>query len=252
MQRKTMLKWLSLFIFICFFSCQSSKKGKAYQDPFYLYRLGVLHFQEGHLEDAEKNLRESIRLDPKNAPALNALGLTYLTMGRYEDAKLYFEKAIKEMPSYSDAYNNLGVTYLQINDLQKAEEYFNKAKEDTVYNFMPNVWFNLGLIREKQKRYEEAIAFFSEAIKKKENYPIAYLHRGIVFQNLNKFSDALQDLKKYNEMVKDDSEGLYQLGKCLVSLKQIEEGKTYLEKAYFLNPKSEAGILAKKLMEMLP
>jgi len=244
-------KLLSFLFLLFFFGCQSSSN-KILKDPFYLYRLGVLHFQEGHLQDAEKNLKESVRLNPNNAPALNALGLVYLTMGRYEDAKFYLNEAIKVMPSYSDAYNNLGVIYLQTNDLQKAEEYFNKAKEDTVYNLMPNVWLNLGIVKEKQKKYEEAISLFTEAIKKKENYPIAYLHRGISYQEMGKYNEALQDLRKYNEMAKDDPVGLYQLGKCLVSLKQIEEAKTTLEKAYLLGPQTEEGKLAKKLMEILP
>lgn len=251
MQKRVIFKWLRILFLIVLFGCAGSQP-KVYKDPFYLYRLGVLHFQEGHLQEAEKNLLESIRLNPKNAPALNALGLTYLTMGKYEEAKLYFEKTIQVMPSYSDAYNNLGVTYLQIGNLEKAEFYFNKAREDTVYSMMPNVWLNLGIVREKQERYEEAIAFFTEAIKRKENYPIAYLHRGKSYQNLQKYNEALQDLKKYNEMLKDDPEGLYEMGKCLVSLKNVEEGKVYLEKAYLLGPQTEAGKKAKKLMEILP
>lgn len=252
MQKRVIYGLLEVLILTGLISCASSSKPKVYKDPFYLYRLGVLHFQEGHLGEAEKYLKESITLDPKNAPALNALGLTYLTMGKYEEARLYFEKTIQVMPSFSDAYNNLGVTYLQINQLEKAEMYFNKAKEDTVYSLMPNVWLNLGIVREKQGRYEEAIAFFTEAIKRKENYPIAYLYRGKALQNLQKYNEAVADLKKYNEMLKDEPEGLYELGKCLISLKQIDEGKTYLEKASLLAPQSEVGKKAKKLLEILP
>lgn len=252
MHLKTIFRLLNILILVLSFGCASSSKPKIYKDPLYLYRLGVLNYQEGHLSEAEKYLKETINLDPKNAPALNALGLTYLTMGRYEEAKLYFEKTIQVMPSYSDAYNNLGVTYLQINNLEKAEFYFSKAKEDTVYNMMPNVWLNLGIVKEKQEKYEEAIAYYTEAIKRKANYPVAYLHRGKSLQNLKKYEEALEDLKKYNEMIKDDPEGLYEMGKCLVSLKQVEEGKANLEKAYLLGPQTEAGKKAKKLMEILP
>ncbi len=244
-------KLLSFLFLLFFFGCQSSSN-KILKDPFYLYRLGVLHFQEGHLEDAEKNLKESVHLNPKNSAALNALGLVYLTMGKYEDAKFYLNEAIKITPSYSDAFNNLGVVYLQTNDLQKAEECFNKAKDDTVYSLMPNVWLNLGIVKEKQKKFEEAISFFIEAIKKKEDYPIAYLHRGMAYQELGKYNEAFEDFKKYNELVKDEPVGLYHMGKCLISLKRNEEAKSYLEKAYLLGPQLEEGKLAKKLLEMLP
>lgn len=251
MPRNCRLLRILFLILIFLFSCQSSSK-KVFKDPFYLYRLGVLNFQEGHLEEAEKNLKECIQLDPKNAPALNTLGLVYITMGNYENAKIYLNQAIKIMPSYSDAYNNLGITYLQLNELEKAEEYFNKAKEDTVYSLMPNVWLNLGIVKERKKKYEEAIYFFTEAIKKKENYPIAYLYRGMAYQEIEKYNEALQDLKKYNEMIKDDQKGLFQMGKCLISLKQIEEAKASLEKAYLLGPQTEEGKMAKQLLEILP
>ncbi len=253
MLKRKKWKWLShLFLLIFFLSCKTSDRPKAYEDPFYLYRLGVLHLNEGHLNEAEKCFLESIKLDPKSTAALNALGLTYLSMGKYEDAKIYFEKAISVTPFFSDAYNNLGVTYMQMGKYEKAEECFHKARQDSIYVLMPSLWFNLGLLREKQERYDEAIAFYSEAIRKKENYPIAYLRRGIIFEKLGKYEDALKDLRKYNELVKDEPEGLYHLGKCLVSLKNIEEAKVHLEKAYFLGPLTESGKLAKKLLEILP
>ncbi len=113
-------------------------------------------------EDAEPELRESFRLNPRHAPALNflgysyaerntrldealdliqraleidawsgayldSLGWTYYQMGRYTDARGPLERAAREMPKDATILEHLGDVYLSLDDTDAAVAAWRRA-----------------------------------------------------------------------------------------------------------------------------
>src|SRR6266852_1974810 len=72
--------------------------------------LGVIAFQRGAHERAEKLISQAIAWHHANAPAHNNLGNVLLKLGRARDAVASYRQAIALQPAYLDAHANLCAT----------------------------------------------------------------------------------------------------------------------------------------------
>lgn len=79
------------------------------------------------LEAAEKNLREALRLDPRNLETLNALGLVKVQQRRAQEGAQYFAEAVKQKRDYAPALLNLAVVeQLYLSEPQRALQTYRK------------------------------------------------------------------------------------------------------------------------------
>lgn len=72
-------------------------------------KLASAQLRSRELLAAEKSFNEALRLDRKNAEALNGLGLIQVQRNRPRDAAQFFSAALKEQPNYAPALLNLAV-----------------------------------------------------------------------------------------------------------------------------------------------
>ena len=250
---RTPLDLIGALALLLLVSCATGPKVPASQkDPFYLYQMGVNHFQQGHLPEAERYLKDSLKYDPRNAATHNSLGLALLLQGKLPEAEGSFRRAIEINSSFADAHNNLGVTYLQMGELDKAGQELGIAKLDTVYSTNPSVWLNLGLVEMKKGAPGEAVALFNEALSRDKDYAVAYFHRGQAYEAMDRPALAVDDYRVYSEARKDDPEALFNYGRCLVNLQRGDEARPLLERVKFLAPSGRFGTEAAKLLAILP
>ena len=97
-----------------------------YRVKVYLNR-GMLQFQLGEYDLAEKEFTSALQIDPKNAIANHSLGMLKYETQQYDEAISYFVKALKQDDKSPITHYNLGMTYLKIEDKENACYYFNKA-----------------------------------------------------------------------------------------------------------------------------
>ena len=64
----------------------------------------------GKYEEAEKETRKAIELEPENASYHNSLGITLLKMGKYEEAEKETRKALELEPENAKYHNSLRIT----------------------------------------------------------------------------------------------------------------------------------------------
>jgi tetratricopeptide (TPR) repeat protein len=161
------------------------------------YNLAAILEARGELDGASAQLRETVRVRPRFAPAHAALGqvlakqgqpqqaLTELetarrlqpgladidirvgsvlgTLGRTAEAEAAFAESIRRQPGNADAHYNLGITLAQSGRLPEAAREF--AATIDLRPSDVEARFNLGLALEKLGRIDEAIAQFSEALR---------------------------------------------------------------------------------------
>lgn len=96
-------------------------------EAFYL--LGYIHFQQKNYEEAEQVFRQTIRLEPNHANALNDLGITLEYVGRSAEAIEYYERSV-----------NTGTN--------------------------PDAFFNLALLEEKRGQYAKAISLYERYLQR--------------------------------------------------------------------------------------
>ncbi len=95
-----------------------------------LYARSLSYDRMGNVEQAEKDLREIIKNDPKDADSLNALGyLLTISTTRYQDARELIGKALELRPDSPAVMDSMGWVMFKLGELEGAESWLRKAFE---------------------------------------------------------------------------------------------------------------------------
>lgn len=124
---------------------------------------------EGDLEAAADLYKKSIGSYP-TAEAHTFLGWTYSFMGRIDDAIRECRKAIEVDPSFGNPYNDIGAYLLQKGDVDEAIPWFLRALEAPRYESYCFPHMNLGRAYEAKRRWVEAAAEFAKALEARPDY----------------------------------------------------------------------------------
>lgn len=89
---------------------QSATHGTSYA-PIALVNLGLMHEEEGRLDQAESHYREALAIDPGAPKANNNLGVVFMVRGESELAEEQFRREIQFNPDNAEAHFNLGLFY---------------------------------------------------------------------------------------------------------------------------------------------
>jgi tetratricopeptide (TPR) repeat protein len=112
----------------------------------------------------------------EEAYGCNMRGLEALEKGDLQAAHELFSEAMDKFPGYSDAQNNLGVVYFRKGDVGQAEEIWRAlAGHDPAYALARH---NLGIVAFHEKRYDDAAAYFEEALKTNKKLAQSYIMLG--------------------------------------------------------------------------
>lgn len=102
--------------------------GKAPENGIVYYDLSLAHTESGQLDEARKDLSQSLKYEP-SARAYSALGSLLLLEGKYDDAAADYNQAIALNPNSYVAYANLGDAYGWNGKQAEAVNAFRKAAE---------------------------------------------------------------------------------------------------------------------------
>lgn len=87
-----------------------------------MFEAGVERARAGDLVEAEKVLRETLKLAPRYAPALQILGTVLLNRGNVQPALDAFRQSLAVNPLNPETYLNMGAAYLRLGNLNSALE----------------------------------------------------------------------------------------------------------------------------------
>lgn len=134
------------------------------------------HFADGthllHRGEAERALpllKEANRLNPDHFDAALNLSGAYILVGNFKEAVPLLESLSQSFPDNDMVWTNLGAAYLgnpilaRSEEQQKAIRAFKQAL--SLNPLAPNVAYNIGLIFRDQRKTEEAIYWFEEALR---------------------------------------------------------------------------------------
>lgn len=129
-----------------------------------LYARSLSYDRMGNVAQAEKDLRELIKLDPKDADALNALGyMLVVSSTRYQDAHDLIKQALELRPDSPAVMDSMGWVLFKKGDAKGAEEWLSKA-----YDKMPDPEIAAHLIEvlSVNGKRDDARKLFKEMIAK--------------------------------------------------------------------------------------
>ncbi|QWD60253.1 tetratricopeptide repeat protein [Polynucleobacter sp. MWH-UH35A] len=148
-----------------------------------LMTLAVGHLQKGDLASAEKLLKQSLTVAPKNSEALRLLGVTFAFKKDLQEALKALDKAIKVDPNNWLAHSNRGNVLKDLNQFDAALKSY-----DRTIALQPNyaeAYNNKGNLYQDLKRYEDAVKSYDQAIALQPNYADAYSNAGNALNKLN-------------------------------------------------------------------
>lgn len=151
-------------------------------------QIGVQHFSEGRLMNAEAIFRQILAVDPYYADALYFMGLLANRVARYEEAIDFFRRATGANPHAEHYYLDLGSALFALGRLEEAMAAFR-----TPLKFNPNYAMahnNLGAALKSAGRLSEAIESYRNALRIEPNNPNFLNNLAVAQQESGQFTEA--------------------------------------------------------------
>jgi tetratricopeptide (TPR) repeat protein len=157
--------------------------------------LGSVLLDQGKTEEAEIQLRESIRAKPDYFLAHNNLGIALRKQGRYAEAEAEFLAALRFKPDYAEAHSNLAVVLGKRGLLQGAVGEFRQA-----IRLKPNladIHYNLGLALGRLGQISEAEEALREALRLDPAFADAHFNLGLALEDQGRLGEAVSEYRLY-------------------------------------------------------
>lgn len=196
--------------------------------------IGLNYLRNGKQEEAIRELKKAIEIDPKYARAYSSIGSAFFISRWPQEAIAYYNKAIEVNPKYFMPYYNLGVVYQSLGQLMKAIPSYKKAIK--LYPAYSPSYSNLGIIYRKLGDSQKALTYYLKAIENNTLfYDDPYINLGSVYFDTGKLQEAMACYQKATQIDPFDAQSYCGLGEVYLKMNKFEEALSYFERAIMLN-----------------
>lgn len=206
---------------------ESLRLDPAYGDAHYL--LGLTYYCQKKLDDAQKELTEVIRLEPRFLTSRLYLATIFLEKKQYSKAREQLDYVIAQDSKTAQAHYGLGVVCYCEGDLNKSIAQWRKAIEIDK-NFVP-AYYNLGLALFLSGNREDGISFVEKAMKMRPQNPLYGFTVAWLEYDSGKKKEAVSRFEGYAEGCKGTAIGLVSEGMCAYEKGEYEKALDCAEKA---------------------
>jgi len=194
--------------------------------PSFLVLLGTICYHKKQFDDAYENVDAGIKAGAKNSRAYERMLDILIAQRRFEEALewtqssmelfdtaqfrrgeawLYrrlgegdtavkkLEKAVKDFPDSYNLRRMLAEYYQSVQgEYEKSIETYRSIIANNSEN--PDIWDGIAYCLGQLKRYDEALKILDENIEKYPDNPFLYARRGMIYKNLSRPQEAVDDL----------------------------------------------------------
>jgi tetratricopeptide (TPR) repeat protein len=158
----------------------------------------------------------------------------YYYAGDFGNAEKEFKEAIKINPNLAEVHYNLGVLLERLKRYDEAEKEYREVIRINL-NYMA-AHYNLGNLLADLKRYDEAEKEYRETIRISPDFVQAHYNLGNLFRDLKRFDKAEKEFKEAIRINPDHAEAHNNLGNLLKDLKRYDEAEKEYREAIRINP----------------
>ncbi len=169
-------------------------------DDASLVRAGLLNAQQGFHDDAVREFRQALAMNPENVDAHVGLGASLAQLGQFDEAESHLRLAIRRAPDHARAHESLGIALAE------------------------------------QGRLAEAAESFRQSVRLDPERPTAQFRLGIVCMDLGDVAEAREHLAEAVRLDPDDPRPLCSLGVALAHEGRPEAAAKHFVRALRLNP----------------
>lgn len=223
---------------------------------------------EKRFDDARRQFEILATEAPNNTDVLYALGLLYLQANRMDESRIYFERLsklgerpdevnyylgriaeeqddyetamswyqnVQEGNNYFDAQIRIALLLAKTNGIDDARQHLQAIKVENQDQKIVLIQAEGELLTD-EKRYAEALAVYSDALKNNSDPDLLY-SRAMLAEKMDRLDILEQDLKKILKQDPNHAQALNALGYTLADrTDRYEEAYTFIKKALDLKP----------------
>src|SRR5436190_14202766 len=157
---------------------------------------GAEYYEKGEFTNAIEEYKKISRNDTNYVVALVELSISYFKDKQYENAYDYSKKGLALKGSYdANFYNTAGISLMNLEKYEEAE----KILKEGLSKF-PNdhlLYYNLGFQYEKQRKMDQAIKFYQNAIISNPFYANSHYRLGRIYAVNDKPIQAMLAFQTY-------------------------------------------------------
>jgi serine/threonine protein kinase/tetratricopeptide (TPR) repeat protein len=190
----------------------------------------TMSYYDWDLENAEKELRQAVALDPKYPRARQALAENLTMSGRFEEAVIEAKRALELDPLALSLNAHMAMTYYFAREYDKAIEHGSRTV-DMDPNFFPG-YFYLGMAYQMNGQFAEAAAALQQARVLSNNSTLMVASLGGAVAAWGKQEEARNILQELEQMGRRKYVSQVFVAAILTGLGEIDQALTCLETAY--------------------
>jgi|GEM_PF-2181265 len=190
-----------------------------------LLTRGCLFIQTQVWDEAAREFRKAIKMEPDYAEAFNNLGLSLLYANKPEESLGELEAALEIVPGWYIPHANLGLAYQRLNKYPESAEHYEKSV--LKQKKQPAVWLALGDVLGAQGKTDKALEAYETALSLSSNYALAYHRVGMIHARRNKIDEAREALGRAVELEPDNAEALAVLGAIAARRGEFNDAQNY-------------------------
>ncbi|MFZ5469266.1 MAG: social motility TPR repeat lipoprotein Tgl [Myxococcota bacterium] len=209
-------------------ACKHVPSEKELQGAQIHYDLGV-QAQQDDPQQAFKEFEAALALDPDFAEAHNAIAVVlHLAFRRFDEAAGHYQRAIAIRPTFSEAKTNLANVYLDQKRYDEAIALYEEALNDMLYPTPFIAHGNLGWALYKKGEVKKGLDHIKAAVTTNPKFCLGYKNLGLIHDEQGAADEACRQFAKYRENCPEVAEAHYREGVCLAKLGQVETAKERL------------------------
>ncbi len=200
-----------------------------------VYAVGLLSLQTNNMEDADKYLKQALKLRPENDQARLYLGQAAEQRKRYDEA-IYWYLEVKDGEYYFEAQTRLGVALAKQGDVARARHHLESIKTQ---NDPQRVQVALALeqILREAKQFNEALAVLNATIQTVPGDKDLLYARALAAEKLQMLDVTEHDLREILKKDPKNVNALNALGYTLTDrTNRYDEADELLQQAMELKP----------------
>ena len=226
--------------------------------PELLKRLGVIYQTELKFAESIQAFQKVLLVDPKYPEANFYLGVSFLGYNDYDKALACFNQELKFHPDYGRAHMYAANALLALGRAGEAVQHYQALTQQDPKD--ARVWFELasvyrslavhaykrldgidpdsfmvdilrGEATSDDLRYEEAIKWYKQALRKQPNFPGLHFALGQVYFKMDKIVEAEPELRLALKENPGNPSANYMLGEILVRNGKAREAVPFLQVA---------------------
>ena len=198
---------------------------------YYKSLLGIVYSRLGDKRKALKAFQDALFAEQNDPDIYYDIGLMYLGLKDPQKAVEYLKRAVELNGKETIYWYKLGDAYYDIGNLEDAFKCYDKYRGLALGDVDTELFYKMGLVAFKLKRFEKAVYYFRLAIYTSKNLAGVYYNLGNSYFALGNYKMAEWAYLHSLKLKEDNPNALYNLAKTYEAMGDTKKAAYYMKKS---------------------